>query len=126
MGHEILEPTFRREDTRGRFVEVLNTGHWEALICGEMNKDAVIGNHYHKRTEVFFFLKRGKVRVATVHVETDDRDLFELEENQGVRLRPNESHAIYFLDDSEFIMLKSIPHNPAEPDTFSYPVEDPG
>ncbi|MGO9566443.1 MAG: cupin domain-containing protein [Desulfomonilaceae bacterium] len=124
MGHEILTPSFERTDDRGIFREVLNDGNWEALICGRMNPDAVIGNHYHKKTTIFFYLTSGLARVTTIHVETEDKDAFLLHSGQGVKLNTNESHAIRFIEESDFVMLKSLRYNPADPDTYHFPVKD--
>ena len=124
MSHEILTPTFERNDERGLFQEVLNDGHWESFICARMNPQAVLGNHYHKKTLIFFYVTRGSARVATVHVESLERDEFFLKANQGVILRTYESHAIHFPEESEIVMLKSCRYDPADPDTFPFPVED--
>ena len=84
--HQILKPSFNRVDERGTFTEVLNSGHWEALTHGSMKTDAVMGNHYHKKTDVFFFLTRGRARISTVHVETGEEDQFTLAMDEGVIL----------------------------------------
>jgi dTDP-4-dehydrorhamnose 3,5-epimerase-like enzyme len=124
MSHEILSPGFERTDERGLFQEVLNDGQWEALLCGSMNANAVIGNHYHKKTVIFIYLTRGSARISTINVETSERDEFSLTANQGVLLHVNESHAINFLEDSEFVMLKSMHYDPNDPDTYPFPVKD--
>ena len=124
MPHEILPTTFERNDERGVFREILNKGRWEALIAGRMNPQAVIGNHFHKKTVIFFHIANGAARIKTINVETGKRDDFLLHTGQGVVLPVNESHAIRFLEESDFIMLKSLKYDPADPDTFDFPVED--
>jgi quercetin dioxygenase-like cupin family protein len=124
MPHEILPTSFERNDERGVFREILNTGHWESLIAGRMNPQAVIGNHFHKKTVIFFHISQGSARIRTIDVKTGERDDFSLRSGQGVILRTNESHAIRFLEESDFIMLKSVKYDPADPDTFDFPVED--
>jgi dTDP-4-dehydrorhamnose 3,5-epimerase-like enzyme len=124
MCHEIILPVFERKDERGLFREVLNDGKWEALICGKMNTNTVMGNHYHKRTVIFLYLTKGAARIKTINVGTSEREEFLLSANQGVLLRVNESHAIRFLEESEFVMLKSMRYNPDDPDTYPLPVED--
>lgn len=123
MKHDVMAPSFQRRDGRGLFVEALNGGPWETLLFGTMKRDAELGHHYHKKTEVFFCLTRGRAEVALVQVETGERERLLLEAPQGVRLRVNESHAIRFLEESDFIMLKSRPYDPSDPDTFAHPVE---
>ncbi|AFM27474.1 polysaccharide biosynthesis C-terminal domain-containing protein [Desulfomonile tiedjei] len=124
MSHEILKPSFERNDERGHFQEVLNDGHWENLIRGSMKADAVMGNHYHKKTVIFFYISRGSATIKTVNVENGERDEFRVGTSQGVILKTNESHAIKFLEESDFIMLKSLRYDAADSDTFSFPVED--
>lgn len=124
MAHEVLGPRFERRDSRGVFREILTGFPAGTVVCGQMGAGAVMGNHYHRRTRVFFYLLTGKVGVRTVDVESGATDKFLLSENQGVVLEPGESHAIRFLVDSEFLMLKSLPYDPEDPDTFGYPVPE--
>ena len=123
MRHQVLTPAFRREDERGLFVEGLNDGRWESLLFGSMRRGAVLGNHYHKKTEIFFCLITGRAEVAIVQVDTNERERLTLGPEQGVRLAVKESHAIHFLEASEFIMLKSLRYDPADPDTFPHTVD---
>jgi hypothetical protein len=122
--HTILKPTFEREDERGVLREILNEGTWETVLCGTMRVGAVLGNHYHKITQVFFYLTSGSACIRTIHVVTGERDQFTLASKHGILLTPDESHAIRFLEPSEFIMLKSRRYDPADPDTYSYPVPE--
>jgi dTDP-4-dehydrorhamnose 3,5-epimerase-like enzyme len=122
MTHEILGPNFERQDSRGVFREVLTGFPAGTVVHGQMGAGAVMGNHYHRRTRVYFYLLSGRAGVRTVDIETGSRDKFLLGENQGVYLEPGESHAIRFLVDSEFLMLKSLPYDPQDPDTFAHAV----
>ncbi|MGB9616217.1 MAG: hypothetical protein ACP5M0_13765 [Desulfomonilaceae bacterium] len=122
MSHTVLGPEYERNDERGLFQEIVSQGPWESLIRGEMRKGAVIGNHYHKLTKIFFFLVKGSVRIRTVNVQTGARDEFYVNSGQGTSLTPYESHAIEFLEDSEIIMLKTHRYDAQAPDTFDYPV----
>jgi dTDP-4-dehydrorhamnose 3,5-epimerase-like enzyme len=122
MSHRILEPTFQRRDGRGLLQEVLNEGTWQSVVSGRMNAGAVMGNHYHKETLVFFFLFSGGADIRTVHVETGERDAFTLSTNQGVLLHTNESHAITFTAESEFLLLKTLRYDANNPDTYEFPV----
>jgi dTDP-4-dehydrorhamnose 3,5-epimerase-like enzyme len=124
VAHEVFGPRFERRDGRGVFREVLSGFPAGTVACGRMGAGAVMGNHYHRRTRVFFYLLEGRAGVRTVNVETGAADQFLLAENQGVMLEPGESHAIRFLVDSEFLMLKSLPYDPKDPDTIAYPVRE--
>lgn len=124
LRHAIVAPGFERRDERGVFREVLKGFNARTLITGEMTRGAVLGNHFHKKTRIFFYLTRGSAEVTTVHVETGETDSFALGPNQGCFFEANESHAIRFLEDAGFLMAKSLSYDPADPDTFSYPVAD--
>jgi dTDP-4-dehydrorhamnose 3,5-epimerase-like enzyme len=124
MPHPILPPRFERRDDRGVFREVLSGFPAGTVVCGRMNAGAVMGNHYHRRTRVFFYLLSGEADVRTVDVETGTKERFRLEENRGVYLEPGESHAIQFEENSEFLMVKSLPYDPADPDTIAFPVPE--
>jgi len=123
MAHDIIKPSFTRSDTRGVLTEILNGGHWESILNGDMKPGAVMGNHYHNDTVVFFYLTSGAVTVKTIDVQTGERDTFQLGANEGVMLYTGESHAIHFDEQSGFIMLKSKLYDPQNPDTFAYPVD---
>jgi dTDP-4-dehydrorhamnose 3,5-epimerase-like enzyme len=122
VAHQVLVPRFERTDSRGVFREILNGFPAGTVISGRMGAGAVMGNHYHRKTRVFFHLLSGRAGVRTVDIETGRQDKFLIGENEGVFLEPGESHAIRFLVDSEFLMLKSLPYDPQDPDTFAHPV----
>lgn len=122
MTHEILGPQFERRDDRGIFREILSGFPAGTVVTGRMSSGAVMGNHYHRRTRVFFYVLEGSADVATVNVETGAKEKFGLSPNQGVFFEPLESHAIRFREDSGFLMLKSEPYDPEDPDTIEFPV----
>jgi quercetin dioxygenase-like cupin family protein len=120
----VVTPGFERNDARGVFREVLSGFEARTFIWGEMKKGAVLGNHYHKRTRVFFYLTRGKARVAIVNVETGKKEALDLRANEGIFFEVNESHAVRFTEEGEFVMLKSLTYDAGDPDTFSHPIRD--
>ena len=122
MDHVAVDPTFSRQDERGRFMEIVNRGPWETVITGQMNPGAVLGNHYHARTDMFFFLTHGQCRVDLISVKTGRQRGLDLDAGQGVHLPRFHSHAIRFEEDSTFILLKSVAYDPQDPDMYEYPV----
>jgi len=115
-------PTFVREDERGSFIEVVNSGPWETVITGSMRAGAVLGNHYHKRTRMFFFLASGAAHVHVVSVTSRSRDCHELTAPEGLYLEPGQAHAIRFTGKSTFILLKSHPYREDDRDTYPFAV----
>ena len=124
MKHELEKPSFERSDARGTLIEVRNRGPWETIITGEMKAGAVMGNHYHRKTSVFFFLLSGQARVDVVDVQSGERDAFDLPPGRGVLLRPQQSHAIRFRQDARYLLLKDLRYDPQDPDTFDHPVPE--
>ena len=123
MPHRIVEPGFVRNDERGIFLEIVNGFDSKTAVWGRMRAGAVLGNHFHRKTRVFFFLASGRTRVSTVHVETGEKDSFSLEPSRGCFFEPGESHAIRFLEDGDFVMLKSLAYDPSDPDTYPHPID---
>lgn len=113
-----LKPNFIRKDERGIFSEALNEGIWENVAYGKMKRGSVMGNHYHKKTSVYFFITSGSAKIKTIHAKTKKIDSVELNPHEGVLLTPWYSHAILFEKNSSFIMGKSIRYNPKSPDTY--------
>lgn len=122
MKTPVLQPIFTRRDTRGSFFELFNGVAWKSIIVGRMGKNAVMGNHYHKHTNVFFYVLQGSVKIENIHVLTRERERLQLFAFQGVVFEPFISHAITFLEPSMFLMGKSRTYSKIRPDTYDYPV----
>lgn len=119
MKLHLLNPTFIREDERGLFVEAINGTVWENVSYGIMKSGAVMGNHYHKQTDVFFYIIKGEAKVDIVDVETKEIGSAILSKNEGIYLERNFSHAIRFKEETIFIMGKSKKYDSHNADTFS-------
>ncbi len=114
--------TYSRKDQRGTFVEIVNRGPWETVITGTMNAGAVLGDHYHKVTDLFFFLVEGRCRVDIECLDTGLRRNLDLEPGEGLHIAAFEAHAVRFEAPSRFIMLKSHAFDPDLPDIYDHPV----
>ena len=118
----ILTPGFVRHDARGTFAEVLNDGSWESVIVAEMHPSAVLGHHYHKRTDVFLYLRSGRATVTEVTVASGALRRRALAAGEGVWLHAHVAHAIRFEEESSVLLLKSRRYDAADPDTYEYSV----
>lgn len=116
-------PTFERVDDRGRFVEIIAEGNWQAVIHGEMKEGAVMGNHYHWLTRVYFYVVKGHVDIDLVLVGNAERRRVALTDGKGIYLEPGTSHAVRFRELTQFILLKSKPYSPLDPDTYPYVID---
>ncbi len=119
-GARIIRPTYKREDERGVFNEILNGSEWKNISLGSMKKGAVMGNHFHKKTKVFFFLTSGSAKVDLIDVKTKETQRIDIEKGSGVILEPKYSHAIRFAENSDFVMGKSIEYSNSESDTYPH------
>ena len=117
----VLKPTFERNDARGLFQEWVNSGEWKELNYGSMKEGGLMGNHYHKVTEMMFFLISGSADVVIENIKTRKKENLKLGPREGVAFHPFESHALKFTADTEFVMLKSG-YDPKNPDIFEPPV----
>ena len=123
MKHDVVKASFSREDARGSFVEATNRGPWQCVIHGRMNPGAVLGHHYHKKAAIFFYLTAGAAEVRFLHAETGARDVVRLTAGEGVHIAPLESHAVSFVAGGEFLMLKSVAFDAADPDIYELRVD---
>ena len=116
--NKIIHPSFIREDTRGIFIEAFNKGNWKQIVYGNMKKAAVMGNHYHKLTDVLFFVVKGRVKINLLNIKTAEEATVSLSKHQGIILKRDTSHVVKFLEDSIFVMCKSRRYNMSYPDTY--------
>ncbi len=119
-----FRPTFERRDERGVFTEILRRGPWHTVITAKMRRGAVLGHHYHRRTRMALYLLSGRATARIVNVASADRCDVELTSGHGVYLEAGEAHVICFNEDSQCLLLKSEPYDPADADTIAYAVED--
>lgn len=120
----LIAPNYERSDERGVLRELLTQGEWRALLTGSMHAGARMGNHYHKLTVLFFYINSGSANVRVVQVETGSISEQHLLAGQGVIIPVMHSHRILFLEETAFILLKSQPYSPEDPDTFPFPVPE--
>ena len=120
----VVTPVFERADQRGSFVEAINRGPWESLSHGSMGRDAVLGQHYHKKTDIFFYLSDGSADILIEDVRSGTRHGLVLKARQGLVFKPFETHRIRFLEDSRFLMLKSRAFSADDPDIFFHPLDE--
>jgi dTDP-4-dehydrorhamnose 3,5-epimerase-like enzyme len=117
---KILRPSFVRKDERGVFWQVINgKGRWSVLNIGKMKKNSIMGRHFHKKTDVFFFLIKGKAQIDMIDVQNRKRSRLILNAFEGLILKKGTQHVIKYLTTSEFIMLKSRRYSSKDRDTYS-------
>ena len=122
--HErIIRPSFVRQDGRGILRELHNGSGWYSVVQGEMAAGAVMGNHYHKETDVFYFLLSGRARIVIRRIDSSHRDEFVIGAMEGVIFKPFETHTVTFEESGVYLLLRSRPYDPKNTDTFEFPVD---
>lgn len=114
-----ISPDFIRIDARGSLTELLNGVKFENMSTGFMKKGAVMGEHYHKETVVYFFLISGQAQARFRNVKSGSNGRMKLGENKGITIPAFYFHEIKFTQDARFIMVKSIKYDEKNPDTYS-------
>ncbi len=124
MDWNIVEPIFTRSDARGLFQEISRDQLWATVIVGRFHAQGELGHHYHLKTTLLVFLVSGSAVAIIENIDTQTRHKTELITGQGIYLPPGCSHVIRFHQESEFLILKSLPYDPADPDTYPYPIKE--
>ena len=120
----LMPPRSERVDYRGRFCEIISEGSWQAIIHGEMNEGAVLGNQYHAVTRCYLYVIAGAVDLDLMDIGTREKRRIRLTDGKGSYIEPGTSHAVRFRRPTEFILLKSKPYDPSDRDRFPYDIED--
>ena len=118
--HKITD-IFKRTDDRGSFIECYNgTTGWQSINGGFMNKGALMGNHYHKKSETLFFVLSGSAEVRARNTRDKNAAVttWVCKAGEGTLFETLETHAWTFLEDSVFLLLKSKKYT-GDDDTFA-------
>lgn len=106
---EVLKPLSQISDSR-RTLSHLLTDTIRDINHYEAKKGAVLGNHYHKKTDEYFYITRGS---CLVRAGKSDKVF-----NRGAMfvIRPQIMHSIECLTDLEFLTFLTEPFDEHNPD----------
>ena len=114
---KILKTTLGHSDQRGKFMEIINEAqHWKQMNHVITAKDAIRGNHYHKKTHELFYILTGKVHLHCQDLRTNMIQEKDFAAGEGFMVEPYEYHTVHALTDVEWIVLLSENYNPADSD----------
>ncbi|HLC46478.1 MAG TPA: cupin domain-containing protein [Candidatus Nanoarchaeia archaeon] len=112
----LLKPNFEHKDERGLLREVARSQNWRQLNQYERKKGSIVGNHYHKSFEEFFFIIKGSAMVKILIRDTSKTEEFTVKSGDAFIITPGEVHAMKFLEDTTFITLLSHDFDMGNPD----------
>lgn len=117
------KPSYKRQDDRGTFLELVNGEQWLSINSGYMKQDAVLGNHYHLDNTIHFITLDATVRVEIQNVVTKEYSYDILTPGEGVIIPTNEAHRLTFITPGHFILLKSMTYFEEHNDIFPFDIE---
>ncbi len=118
----IIKPNFVHEDERGVLREITRGRHWRQLNEYERKKGCVVGNHYHKGFEEFFYIIKGKASVKIKNVQSGEEEAFTVQAGDAFFVKKLEAHALRFEEDTIFITLLSENFDRESKDIFPFDV----
>ena len=104
-----LNVEYIRSDERGSLIQI-SSGKWEQINYLILNKNKVLGGHYHKHKTELFCVIKGIVNVA-IYKTNKPSEIFDMKPYDCVLVEPYESHYFTGIEDSLIIELLSKPYS---------------
>lgn len=104
----VLVEESTHEDERRRITQLL-TASIKQVNVYEAKKGAVLGNHYHKETDEYFYIVRGTVSYNGSRI-FETGDIFVV--------YPQEVHTLECITDTKLMTFLSKPYSKEEPDLW--------
>lgn len=106
-------------DSRGDIMDLLDNEVINAVTIITFTKGAVRANHYHKHTTQWNYVLSGKIRIIAQFPGEKESEML-LGSGEFVATKPNESHALQALEDSEVLILTKGPRGGKEYETDTF------
>lgn len=104
----LLQPEFEHGDARRTLTQLL-TADIKQVNLYTANKGSILGGHYHKETNEYFYLIKGKICYNEERM---------LETGDMFVVYPQEVHTLECLTDVKLMSFLSRPYTEIEPDTW--------
>lgn len=114
---EIKRPEYIFKDDRGELAQIATGGPWRQLNILKRRAGSLGGGHYHKNTQEFFYVLKGKIEVS-IFDTTSGNHLKATTFSKGdcFTIMPYEQHYMNFLTETVLVVLYTNPFNQEEPD----------
>jgi len=107
------------KDKRGKIVDLLSNESINAVTYLSFRKNAIRGNHFHKKTIQWTYVVSGLIRVFSQKPAGKITKLT-IKKGDLIMDEKNESHAMLALADSEIIVFTKGPRGGKEYETDTY------
>lgn len=117
---KVIKTKINAQDQRGIIRDILTHAPVDAITLITSKKNAVRGNHYHKKTIQYEYILRGSFACFTRKEPKGKKSRHVLKEGDLAVHPPLESHTLKALEDSEMISFTYGPRRGKdyESDTF--------
>ncbi len=121
---EIIKVKVAHKDDRGNIIDLVENEDINAVTIVTFAKNAVRGNHYHKKTYQWNYVLSGKIRLLS---QIPGESIIETTMTRGDFLvtKPNERHALVGLEDAELLVLTKGPRGGKEYESDTYRLDKP-
>jgi len=112
---------FKKEDTRGTIIGLINEGNWKELNYFSTQPNQIRGNHFHKKTDELFIILKGKLKIQITRISIngglEGESEFFLVKKGDVFIIPKMVHHVFnVLEESEWINALSFKMDNYSPD----------
>lgn len=113
----VLKPEFVHSDIR-RTIKQLVTADLKQINMYTANKDAILGNHFHKETNEFFFVIKGQVYLELYNILSGERTSKIFDSGDMFVVNPMEVHTIECMTDVKLMTFLDKPYSDKYPDIY--------
>ena len=106
------------KDNRGSLTQVTSGVEWRQLNVLTRKARSLGGGHYHRKTEEFFYVLKGKLELKIIDRKSQILKMHTFRTNDCFLIHPNEQHYMKFLRETVLIILYKLPYNNKNPDTI--------
>lgn len=113
----LLTPEFEHKDSR-RVLTQLVTDNIQQVNSYQVNKGCVLGGHYHKDTDEYFYITKGTFAVFMHPLGSKHALSRILNKNSFFVARSSFVHSLEALTNGEFLTFLTKPFDQKEPDLW--------
>ena len=114
---KLLEPEFTHSDSR-RILTQLVTDNIKQVNSYQVNKGCILGNHYHKDTNEYFYITKGSFALF-MHPCGSKKAISRILNKQSFFVaRSGYVHSLEALTNGEFLTFLTKPFDQKEPDIW--------
>jgi quercetin dioxygenase-like cupin family protein len=119
-----IQTKINHQDARGTIIDLVEQQNINAVTVVSFTKDAIRGNHFHKKTTQWNYVTKGKIRLVTQIDEGTIEEKILLPGELAVTY-PMEKHALAGLEDSEIIVFTEGPRGGKEYESDTFRLDKP-